>query len=262
MAGEAQIPGRVMSEEEYTHIRHRHWVAAGLVDGKTVLDIGCGAGLGLNLMTEKASRVVCTDLFAANIALVLNQRLDNVEALVMDAHHLEFPDNSFDVILAMEVAQYLRMEEFLSEVRRLLVVGGTLFICQPNPDRPDFFPGRGTIRYYSVGELDYLLRNSGFKPRIMGAFSVPSKTRKATIGIRDGIIRTGIMFLDFMAPVLPVRRIKDFVRDLIRYKPVKLKAVLDETDMNTVMNIELADLSSMSHDIRHIFLYAFARRMK
>lgn len=251
-----------MSEAEFEYICHRYMTAADLVDDKVVLDVGCGAGLGLAYLSRRASRLTGTDLFEANIALAARQSGPKISVAVMDAHQLGFPDNSFDVILAMEVAQYLRMDEFLSEAKRVLVPGGMLFVCLPNPDRPGFMRGRGTLGYYSAGELAALLDRRGFNPDIRGAFLEPAAAYRTLEGAGNGFNRIGVRILNFLAPVLYARRIKDVLRKILRYKPVRLQEALEEQHMLRLRGVALEDLSSVSNDARHIFLYAFARSRK
>jgi SAM-dependent methyltransferase len=262
MAGEAQLPGRETSQAEFAHICHRYLAAAGLVDKKVVLDVGCGAGLGLAYLSKRASRVVGTDLFGTNIALAARQCGPNASVAVVDAHRLAFPDNCFDVILAMEVAQYLRMEEFLEEARRVLVPAGTLFVCVPNPDRPGFVRSRGAMSYYSSGELGALLEREGFDPDVRGVFPCSGAAQRTLEDVGAGVIRLGVQLLDFLAPALHARRIKDFLRKILGYKAVRLQDALQEDKMLRLKSVAMEDLSSVRNDARHTFLYAFARSRK
>lgn len=261
MAGAAQLPDREMTEIEFRHICHRYHIARRMVENRSVLDVGCGAGLGLTYLAQTASRVVGTDLFAENIQQASKSEGPKVATHVMDAHHLQFKDGTFDVILAMEVVQYLRLDDFLTEVYRVLRPGGEAFICLPNPDRPEFTPGIGTIHYPTAGELRERLLAHGFEARICGAFLSPGVGQQKAETLKQTSIRWGVRLLDLLAPILPVRRIKDAVRRLIHYKPIRLKAVLTESDMAPILAITPEDIHELDRDPHHVFLYAFARRM-
>ena len=54
---------------------------------------------------------------------------------VMDAHVLEFPDASFDLVVSTENFEHLRdQRSHLRELRRVLAPGGLCFIAAPNPE--------------------------------------------------------------------------------------------------------------------------------
>ena len=261
MAGEAQIPGREMSRSEFQHICHRYFIASGLVKGRSVLDVGCGAGIGLPFLGRHANRVVGTDLFQENIRLAERHSGPIISVRVMDAHELDFPDDSFDVILAMEVIQYLRFPDFIQEVRRVLKPGGTLFVCVPNPDRPGFMAGRNTLGYYSAQALQESLTQGGFSATTHGAFQVvPAQT--TALSALNVMLSSGSKILDLFAPFLPARRIKNTLRRVLKYKPIRLEDVLDEAHMLPVKKIPLVDLTGMFQDAHHVFLYAIATNRK
>src|SRR5215510_9112420 len=72
--------------------------------GGRVLEVGVGTGISLPLYGQNV-RIVGTDISEAMLRKakqrVAEQRLKNVEGLaVMDAEKLEFPDDSFDVVMA------------------------------------------------------------------------------------------------------------------------------------------------------------------
>jgi phosphatidylethanolamine/phosphatidyl-N-methylethanolamine N-methyltransferase len=58
------------------------------------------------------------------------RRLSHIEGLhLMDAEHLEFPDNSFDAVLALYVASVVpNPARFAAEMRRVCIPGGTIVV--------------------------------------------------------------------------------------------------------------------------------------
>jgi phosphatidylethanolamine/phosphatidyl-N-methylethanolamine N-methyltransferase len=101
--------------------------------GGRVLEVGVGTGISLPLYAPNV-RVFGTDISEAMLAKakrrVAEQRLKTVEGLaVMDAEQLEFPDNSFDVVMAQYVVTAVPNPEVaLDEFVRVLRPGGELII--------------------------------------------------------------------------------------------------------------------------------------
>ncbi len=106
--------------------------AADLIGGR-VLEVGVGTGLSLPAYSRN-TRLVGIDLskpmLAKARARVEKLGLRNVEALeVGDAEHLEFPDESFDVVVAQYVVTAVpNPEAALDEFARVLRPGGEIIL--------------------------------------------------------------------------------------------------------------------------------------
>jgi SAM-dependent methyltransferase len=104
------------------------------LEGRRVLELGCGTGM---LWQVNAPRV------PASCALVLTdssegmlaesrRRLDglacHLELRVMDAQEIDFPDRTFDVVIANHVLYHLpRRGQAMAEARRVLREGGAFY---------------------------------------------------------------------------------------------------------------------------------------
>jgi len=101
--------------------------------GGRVLEVGVGTGISLPLYSSNV-RIFGTDISEAMLKKakqrVAEGRLKNIEGLaVMDAEKLEFPDNSFDVVMAQYVVTAVpNPEAALDEFARVVRPGGELII--------------------------------------------------------------------------------------------------------------------------------------
>jgi phosphatidylethanolamine/phosphatidyl-N-methylethanolamine N-methyltransferase len=101
--------------------------------GGRVLEVGVGTGISLPQYASNL-RIFGTDISAAMLRKakqrVVEQRLKNVEGLaVMDAEKLEFPDASFDVVMAQYVVTAVpNPEKALDEFARVLRPGGEIIL--------------------------------------------------------------------------------------------------------------------------------------
>jgi ubiquinone/menaquinone biosynthesis C-methylase UbiE len=106
------------------------------IDGKKVLDAGCGPGLHMLLLTEKKAYVIGMDAdrkkikSGAEIAGALGCRGQSLS--VADITHLPFTEGEFDVILCSDVLEHVRDDgKALSEFSRVLKESGKLVITVP-----------------------------------------------------------------------------------------------------------------------------------
>ncbi|MFH1878743.1 MAG: class I SAM-dependent methyltransferase, partial [Candidatus Omnitrophota bacterium] len=164
-ASVTEAPGDKASKEQLERIYQRYRFVKSFAEGKDVLEVACGSGVGLGYISKTAKRTVGIDVDDKNIALAkkLYKGRDNIEISWMDAHELSFPDNSMDLIFMLEAIYYLREpSRFISEAKRVLRKNGVLMVCSVNKDWEDFHPSPYTHKYFSVPELSELL-SDGFK---------------------------------------------------------------------------------------------------
>jgi ubiquinone/menaquinone biosynthesis C-methylase UbiE len=107
------------------------------VEGKSVLEIGCGNGVQSIYISQKfaPAYVKGMDLNGANIEIAKGEAeragLKNVDFEVGDAQDLKgIPDGSFDFVVNIESAfHYPDKPAFLREVRRVLKPGGRFLVA-------------------------------------------------------------------------------------------------------------------------------------
>jgi 2-polyprenyl-3-methyl-5-hydroxy-6-metoxy-1,4-benzoquinol methylase len=96
--------------------------------GKSVLEVGCGAGIDLVRFAQGGARVAGIDLAEVSIDLAkknFSQRGLSANLEVMNGESLEFEEDRFDVVYAHGVLQYTaHAEKMVSEIVRVLRPGG------------------------------------------------------------------------------------------------------------------------------------------
>jgi SAM-dependent methyltransferase len=166
-----ELPAARASRQQLARLQHRYCLAAALAAGRDVLEVGCGAGLGLGLLAREARRVTGGDLTAASLALARRHYNGRVPLLRLDAQALPFHERSFDSVILFETLYYLpHPAAFVAECARVLRPGGLLLIGAVNPDAPGFHPSPFARRYFSARELTDLLHGGGFSAEISGGF--------------------------------------------------------------------------------------------
>ena len=177
-----EVPGNRVTREQLERMFHRYHFASLFVEGKEVLEVACGAGLGLGYMARKARRVVGGDYTENLLKAAKGYYQEKSHLLRLDAHFLPFRDRSFDVVILYEAIYYLNaVDAFLLEARRLLRNKGALLIATVNKNWSEFNPSPYSTRYFSVPELGELLQKKGFNVEMFGAFSVLPKGAREKI---------------------------------------------------------------------------------
>jgi ubiquinone/menaquinone biosynthesis C-methylase UbiE len=179
-----ELPGNKASKEQLQRLFHRYHFASQFCKDKDVLEVACGAGMGLGYLAKFAKKIVGGDIEEESLkhAYQTYKGRENIEIKKLDAHNLPFEDNSFDVVILYEAIYYLSQpEKFVDESKRVLREGGVLIICTVNKDWADFNPSPYSVKYFSVPELYQLLNQKFSKVETYGAFSTLPESAKDKI---------------------------------------------------------------------------------
>ena len=82
-----------------------------LTPSTTLLDIGCGTGIATALFP-------CNTTGIDTSPQLIEQAKKRINAQVADAHHLPFPDQSFDIVISLTAAHHFSLAAFI-EMKRV-----------------------------------------------------------------------------------------------------------------------------------------------
>lgn len=108
------------------------------LNGKMILDAGCGPGIFCELLAREGAEVVGIDISSKllNIARKRCERYKNCTFYKMDVEGVAFDKNSFDIVLnAFEVMYHKDLKKALKGFHRILKAEGTLLLLIPHPVR-------------------------------------------------------------------------------------------------------------------------------
>ena len=123
-----------MEEIHPSHIA-RYKFAKRYTAGKAVLDDGCADGFGVSVLAQNAKSVTGIDNDPALVAEATERyaSVKNATFAVGDVRKLPFVDDSFDVVVSLEVIEHFtEQEDFLREIRRVVKDGGTIILSTPD----------------------------------------------------------------------------------------------------------------------------------
>jgi SAM-dependent methyltransferase len=151
----------------------RYAVAAELAAGRHALEVACGGGNGLGLVSARARGLVGGDYSAALLAQAKSHYGTRIPLVRFSAEALPFRPSAFDIVLFFEASYYIpHMERAFDEVARVLAPQGTVLFINANPERPDFVTSPHAVHYHSADELRAALEARGFDVTSEGAFPV------------------------------------------------------------------------------------------
>lgn len=121
----------------------------GNVKNKTILDAGCGNGYLVKKLAKHAKKIVGIDSSRKLLDYAVKNvgEIKNTELIFSDLlQKLPFIDESFDVIIANMILQYLpKIDNFISETVRILKNKGILIIIIDHPAHSLFYRAQELI---------------------------------------------------------------------------------------------------------------------
>ena len=162
--------------------------AAPVSPGMRVLDIACGTGepaISLATQMDGSGEMIGVDISEAPLQIAAERAaqrgLTNARFQKADAHHLPFPENSFDAITSrLGVMFFSDVPRALAEMHRVLKPGGTAVLLVWGPMEQPYFattigtllrmlpgsaipePGRKMFAFGREGLLAQSIRQAGF----------------------------------------------------------------------------------------------------
>jgi ubiquinone/menaquinone biosynthesis C-methylase UbiE len=148
-----------------------------LVDGKQVLEIGCGMGTHAEMLIRSGASLTAIDQTSTAVESTrrrLTLRQLNGQVLQQDAEKLTFPDQTFDTVWTWGVIHHSRStERCVTEIGRVLKPGGRLMMMVYYRPSLVYYLHCGLIRgialggflRHSLSEI-YVTSSDGFYARV------------------------------------------------------------------------------------------------
>ncbi|OUN78471.1 SAM-dependent methyltransferase [Alistipes sp. An54] len=164
-----------------------------------VLEIGTGAGYGIEVVAPHARRFVTLDKHIPAPELLARPDVEFRQAVVPP---LEFPDESFDCVISFQVIEHIRDDRrFVDEIHRVLRPGGRLIVTTPNAPM-SLTRNPWHVREYSAAELRQLLGSVFSQVEALGVFGndrVAEYYEKNRRGV-ERVIRFDVLDLQHRLP--------------------------------------------------------------
>lgn len=133
-----------------------------LAEEDSVLDVACGNGRLLRMLSQKASIHAYGADVSEEMIAAAQRRLPNAVFRVSSAEKIDFPDSSFDfVTVCCAFHHFTKPDAFMQEASRVLKKNGKLVIAELSPGAVARWldnlviphMGMGDVRIYKIKEL-------------------------------------------------------------------------------------------------------------
>jgi 2-polyprenyl-3-methyl-5-hydroxy-6-metoxy-1,4-benzoquinol methylase len=135
------------------------------------LEVGCGEGLLSIALSKNGNIVTGTDVSDICISIANRNKslfsAENVNFAVMSASKLDFPKNTFDWVISVDLFEHLHPQDAIShvyEAARVLKPGGKYLLVTPNAS-VGMHAGNIHIKEYNCKEIMELFSHAGFSSK-------------------------------------------------------------------------------------------------
>src|SRR5476649_2102516 len=167
---------------------------------ETVLEVGCGTGNNAFLLASRTGKkVLGADICSPFLEEAsTNYQLPNLRYELLDfGKKSDFGDEEFDYVIGNGILHHLycRLDESLSQMRRLLKPGGRIIFWEPNLQNP---------YCYLIFSYPYFRRKARLEPDEMAFTQFFARSKLERAGYRN----IHVTFRDFLLPGIPDGLIK------------------------------------------------------
>jgi demethylmenaquinone methyltransferase/2-methoxy-6-polyprenyl-1,4-benzoquinol methylase len=128
---------QIMSFGTGGRYRRQALLRAGLIDGMSMLDVGCGTGVLADYAAQIVGPLGCVVALDPSLAMLYEALQSRVRCVVQGiGEHLPFADNSFDLLsMGYALRHVADLYMTFSEYRRVLKPGGVVLLLEITPPK-------------------------------------------------------------------------------------------------------------------------------
>lgn len=184
--------------------------------GKQVLELGCGEGYGMELLSPHVDTYLAVDKKKpTQVTFNKNTKFKHCNLPLLTG----IADNSFDTIICFQVIEHIENDGLLlQEIKRVLKPGGSIFLTTPNKltslTRNPFH-----IREYEPQQMQALIASYFNKQTVQGIYGnqqVMQYYQENKIAV-DSIVRYDIFNLQHRLPAFLLKGIYSLLNNYNRF---------------------------------------------
>lgn len=180
-----ELPGNKAHRDQIDAMRTRYEWASKYCRNRDVVEIACGAGIGLGILARHAKSVIGGDLDKKTLKFGVDHFKDTkIEFMELDACNMQLENDSVDIAICFEATYYFpSMTKFIREVKRVLRPSGLFLMSSVNCQWHGFNPSPYSKKYHSAEEMRITLDEAGFESEFFVCFEDnPATLKRRVIG--------------------------------------------------------------------------------
>ena len=182
-----EFPGEMVTQQQINRFIQRYFWAAEYCKGNTVLEIACGAGPGLPLISSYANLVYALDI-DKRLLSVARKHNPNVIFVNADIDSYEFGKSIFDVIMIHEAIYYFKnLIDLLGKLKQALRTGGSILISSVNPCTPGFNKSQFSTNYFDIDSYINIANRLDMDITIYGGFELALLSKNLSNRFRQNL---------------------------------------------------------------------------
>jgi len=250
---QAESPGHLVTPEQLDMIYARYQLAGQYANGKEVLEVACGPGLGLGYLQSKGAKVLGLDISKDNIKRLKNHYANRTDIYweTLDIEGFPIVVDTCDTLLCLEAIYYFdKPINFLDACYRRLKPEGTIIISLPNKNAPGFIPSPLANWYPDAEVLGYTLKAMGWvSVNIYGGFPIKAESLHKVIPIGS----------KWLGRIPGGKLIKNYLNKRVFGRTIKLESeILPEVVDST--NYHFEPIPKGINNPRYKILYAVCKK--
>jgi len=231
----------------------RYAVAAELAAGRRALEVACGGGNGLGLVSAQARWLVGGDYSAALLAQAKSHYGTRIPLVRFSAEALPFRPGAFDIVLFFEASYYIpNMELAFDEVARVLGPGGAVLFVNANPERRDFVTSPHAVHYHSADEFRAALHARGMRVGIQAAFPVDPPETGAVARFKGLAIGTLRRVAEALRLIPKTLRGRARLKRIIYGHPIKVPPELEAGFAVAASRVPVSPAAVTGHKVLYV----------
>jgi SAM-dependent methyltransferase len=236
-----EVSGKPITEDQLYRMRHRYSWARELINEDAIgLELCCGSGQGLKVVSEKLQKLYAIDITESLINQAKKNAPDNVICSKEDGiTFLEKSGNeTFDFILMFECIYYFEsLEELIKLAKNCLKPGGLILFTWPNPFKEGFVRCEHTYSYPSIKDIRKFVKgkNENFETKFFG-YEISNK--KSLIGILKSKIKNFAVKFNLIPKTQKGRQ---FLKRIFQGKMIQMPNTVEYLPIDKNSLIEIKD---------------------
>ena len=147
-----EVSGSQITKDQLDRMIQRYtWASSLIHPGSEVLELCCGSGQGIGILSSKAKNITAVDVTHSliNQARGTYTGRDNIKLIINDAaRYASECKDMYDTIVIFEAIYYIKDPlDLLADLANMLKPNGSILITWPNPGFRGFTPSQHSYVY-------------------------------------------------------------------------------------------------------------------